>query len=77
MYIQPIQNLVEKYHEKVTIIWELCMAKAVNYWGFLSRDPGPLFPGTRSDFDEVYWVEVQNMKNLDCPSLPIVCRHMF
>ena len=32
---------------------------------------------TQSDFSEVYWVEGQNMKKLDCPSFPMVCSLMF
>ena len=32
---------------------------------------------TQSDFGQLYKVKCENMKNLDCPSFPMVCRAMF
>ena len=31
----------------------------------------------QSDFGQLYKVKCENMKNLDCPSFPMVCRAMF
>ena len=32
---------------------------------------------TQPDFGQLYKVKCENMKNLDCPSFPMVCRAMF
>ena len=33
--------------------------------------------GPQPDFGQLYRVKCENMKNLDCPSFPMVCRAMF